>query len=403
MLIRFRFNNYKCFKDENSLSMVSSETYKNLEENIFSAGSQPYSIIKSAAIYGANASGKTKLFHAFYFMRDTVLTSAAQPGGWKKRIDPFRLSTDIKTSSFECIFILDGIQFRYGFELNANSGIVETEWLFRKAEREARLLYRDIDGIESSDNYFSKKISKNLKDAGMVRDDVLFVSAMAAWNDPLSKKILEWFDNSRVLSASLDNFLSYTAEKLNTPMKTKILALMRGADLGIDNFYNPDINKPGEIHTAHKVFDDNYISDSNVEFIMHLDESYGTMRMFALSAPIIEALENGWVLWIDEIDNGLHSELIESIVRLFHSPVSNPKNAQLIINTHNVSLLDNPDIFRRDQIYLVSKDRYGVSILKALSDFSGLRETSKIGKLYREGRFGGVPYLYDMDPENMQF
>ena len=112
----------------------------------------------------------------------------------------------------------------------------------------------------------------------------------------------------------------------------------------------------------------------------------------SLAGPIINALETGSILWIDEIDNGLHYDLVRALVALFQDEKINIRNAQLIINTHNISLIDEADLFRRDQIFIVKKDRYGEATLIPVSDFS-IRETAKVGKLYREGRFGGVPYL----------
>ena len=97
-------------------------------------------------------------------------------------------------------------------------------------------------------------------------------------------------------------------------------------------------------------------------------------------------------MWIDEIDNGLHYDLVRALISLFQNEQVNIHNAQLIINTHNISLIDEADLFRRDQIYIVDKNRYGEATLTPVSDFS-VRETAKVGKLYREGRFGGVPYL----------
>ena len=412
MLVRFKFNNFKCFRDEAVLSMVASK-YKSDDkvENTFKT--DYYSLLKSAAVYGANASGKTKLFQAFDFMRDVVLSSDKQSDGWQEKYAPFKLSTvsTKEPSIFEVVFILEGLQYRYGFELNGNEII--TEWLFRKKQREIELLYRDAEGISYSSEAFNDKVASNLIEAKMVRKETLFLTALSAWNDSLASKIRGWFSNCRVLSASTSPFMGYSISKMDTPLKDNMLKLMQASDIDIDDMQLNEV--PVEtlsdeikhllpskalggrvyngVHTVHKIYDELKLSCGTTKFSLENDESYGTNRLFALSAPILDALNNGSVLWIDEIDNGLHAELLESLVRLFHNEKTNPKNAQFIINTHSISLIDDSGLYRRDQIYITEKNRYGESVLIPVSDFSGLRPNSKLGTLYKEGRFGGIPYL----------
>ena len=127
--------------------------------------------------------------------------------------------------------------------------------------------------------------------------------------------------------------------------------------------------------------------------MLEREESYGTYRMFALSAPVIDTLQNGKVLFVDEIDNGLHSDLLSAIVSLFSSPETNKYGAQLIINTHNRDLINsNLSNFLPDQIWMTEKDRFGEATLKSVMDY---KNDSKrpLEDLFREGRFGGVPYL----------
>ena len=418
MLVQFKFNNYKCFKDEVTLNLVASNYFKDEPTNIYPT--EYYSVVNSLAVYGANASGKTKLFQAFNFMREMVLHSANNKNNrvWQDDYDPFRLNVNSigKSSSFEVVFLIDNIQYRYGFEVNKE--IVITEWLFRKKGKEVKVMYRDDDGVEYNKVYINRKVVDNLIDAGMIRNDALLLSILSLWNDSLSSSITRWFYNANVLSASINNYMGYSLRQLDGPMKKQMLSMLNGADICIDDM-NPsevdfesipdEIKKmmpkeafEGKIYngvkTSHKVYDNNGLVVGKTEMTMENDESYGTTKLFALSAPIIDTLKTGKILWVDEIDHGLHYDLLVAIIRLFHSPETNPHNAQLIINTHNSGLLDAPNLFRRDQIYIASKNRYGESSLKPITHYGLiLRKNSKLGNLYREGRLGGVPYLGDFD------
>lgn len=414
MLVQFKFNNFKCFKDETLLNLVASNYFKEESDNLISTPF--YSVVKTLAVYGANASGKTKLFLAFDFMRDVILHSANNVNSniWQQKYDPFRLNIQSReaSSSFETVFIIDGIQYRYGFELDKTQ--IHTEWLFRKKTKEINVFYRDEEGIEYNSVYVNKKIAETLKDAKMVRDNALFLSALSVWNDTTASLISNWFYESNILSTSIDNYMGFSLNRLDSPMKSNILSLMQEADIGIEDIRANEVpieNVPDEVKrllpkeaifgkiyngvkTLHKVYDENHLPVGREEFTLEVDESYGTVKFFALSAPIIDTLQKGKRLFVDEIDHGLHFDLLVALIRLFNSPKTNPYNAQLIINTHNVGLLDE-GIFRRDQIYITSKNSYGEAILKSITDFSKLklRKDSKIGDLYREGKLGGVPYL----------
>lgn len=418
MLVQFKFNNFKCFKDEAILNLVASNYFKDGPTNIYPA--EFYSVVNTLAVYGANASGKTKLFQAFNLMREIVLHSANNKNNrvWQDDYDPFRLNVDTigKSSSFEVVFLIDGIQYRYGFEIDKKTIIAE--WLFRKKTKEVKVLYRDEDGIEYNKTYINHKVADNLNDAGMIREDALFLSILSLWNDSFSSMITKWFYNANVLSASINNYLGYSLRQLDSPMKKQMLSMLNGADLSIEDMSPTEVDFesiPDEIKkmmpkeafegkiyngvkTIHKVYDSNGLVVGTTELTMENDESYGTTKLFALSAPIIDTLKNGKILWVDEIDHGLHYDLLVAIIRLFHSPETNPHNAQLIINTHNSGLLDAPNLFRRDQIYIASKNRYGESSLKPITNYSStLRKSSKLGHLYREGKLGGVPYLGEFD------
>ena len=413
MLVQFRFNNYKCFKNETVFNVVASNYYREKMENLIQV--PQYALLRTAAVYGANASGKTKLFQAFNFMREVVLTSAdKQSDNWQKSYAPFLLDTYSadQPSVFEVVFLMDDLQYRYGFELNGERIIAE--WLFRKRSKEIKVL--EFDGGPSvyyNEKYINPKIMKNLEDAKMFRSNSLIISSLSLWNDALSLNILNWFRRNNIISASLNTMAPRILNALELPkMKAKMIEFLRSADLGIFDVTPNEISideLPNEIKRmlpedavngpivsgisiSHKKYNEQHLPAGYAKLSLEKDESYGTYRFLSLAGPIINALETGSILWIDEIDNGLHYDLVRALVALFQDEKINIRNAQLIINTHNISLIDEADLFRRDQIFIVKKDRYGEATLIPISDFS-IRETAKVGKLYREGRFGGVPYL----------
>lgn len=412
MLIKFTFNNFKCFRGETTLSMVAASYHRH--RGAVTAYSD-YDVLNTAVVFGANASGKTKLFQAFKFMTDMVYELAHENKyDWKSRYVPFALAEDMEedSSSFEVIFIIKDIQYRYGFEINKEK--VLAEWLYRKKKEEVCVLYRDEEELTYHGTYISSDIANNLKKAKMVRNDTLFLATLAIWNDKFSRKIIGWFANCNVLSASTSRITNYSIDQLDTPMKEQILKFMQSADFNIVDMSvsETDIEKiPEEIRSmlknetggktkvidgvkvSHKTFDRNGQSHGKASLWLESDESYGTLRIFALSAPIIDTLERGKILFVDEIDNGLHSDLLGAIVALFSSSEINKYGAQLIINTHNRDLIkSNLSYFLPDQIWVTEKDRFGEATLKSIMDYK-IDSERPLEELFREGRFGGVPYL----------
>lgn len=417
MLVQFNFKNYRCFKSETTLSLVASDKVEHSSNSIVKF--EDYSILKTVVVYGANASGKTKLFQAFSFMGRMICGLAKDNKyDWQSNYEPFALDEKVedKSSSFEVIFIQKGSQYRYGFELNKDE--ILAEWLYKKGKsKEIEIFYRDDEDFSYHKTYIKSQLSDTIKSANMLRKDALLLTILPVWNNQLTITIVDWFMSVNVLSAtSRSGMAGYSIHCLNDSlMKGKMISMLKSADINIDNLsireanldeipdeikkmLNTDSIGKGKIidgiNTTHRTFDDNGLSHNSKSFSLETDESYGTYRMFALSAPIIDTLENGKVLFIDEIDNGLHSDLLRAIVSLFQDAEINKNNAQLIINTHDLGLLDTPRIFKNDQIYISQKDRFGEASLTSLLSFDVDSDCS-ISKLYREGKFGGVPYLLE--------
>lgn len=398
MLVQFSFGNYKCFKDENCLSILApgGKAYSNYSiKTPFR-----YSVLRTMPIYGANASGKSNVLEAFKFMK-CVICPPKRTGKipvfdyWQTQYDSFRLDTESKNkdSFFECIFILNNIQYRYGFEINAER--ITSEWLYQKKQREVLILSRKgEDELYANPNDINVKISKNVISARMLSETVPFVSILATFNDPLCKSIIDWFDGVLVISA---NDIKAPGGLLADPTRTDvIIKFLKALDLNIEGLSLHELPYE-DIHTQHIVYNDLYERDSTTNFRLEVDESFGTNRLFHLSWPIISAIRNGKPLMIDEIDSGIHPNIVKMLIDLFNKCTS---NAQLIFTTHNTSLFnakgyDDQPLFKKDQVYIVNKDRYGESNLKPITYFgSDLR--SNIEKVYLSGKVKGVPYL-DID------
>ncbi len=426
MLVSFSFGNYKSFKDENKLSLVSEQT----DPNNFYTRTSPfdYSVLKTAAVYGANASGKSKLFEAIDFMRSVVCpprNGKKVPvfDYWKSEYAPFALSTGAveKPSFFEMVFLMDNIQYRYGIELNAD-GIIE-EWLYRKSERETQILSRKAleDGslyTQIGKSYIKQKVRTAVVSAGMVSPEVPLLTILATFNDPLCREIVSWFGRLTVVSAN--DMIVPVEELTDEEKKQEIISFMKSFDFNIEDMsmheMNPDSipdkiksmmkEKPGNgvvydgVSTSHRLYNDLYEKVGTRQLMMEIDESFGTNRLLRLSWPILRALKSGSVLFIDEIDSGLHPFIVSSIIRLFYQTGS---KAQLVVNTQNTSLLSYPIgyeengvdkkyLFRKDQVYIVNKNRYGESNVYPITHFQRHIRTS-IEKMYLDGRLTGVPYV----------
>ncbi len=426
MLIQFSIKNFKAFKDKAILSLVASNYDKERElENLVNFKECDVKILKSAVLYGANASGKSTFLEAFKFMRNFAINSSKQ-GQKGDNIDviPFRLETESESdnSEFEVIFLFRSEVYRYGFEVNRTKII--SEWLYHKPKsKEVELFYRDKQKFEIHKRNFSKGVT--LVNESLVRENALMLSVAAQFNDKNAGKVLEWFNNLKFISGLNDEtYTGYTIGKAKDKVqKEKILNFLRAADLGISDIsvdildiarIPKDIPKSvretiekkikdeksefATLLTMHKKYDANkkYIDD--VTFSLNKDESHGTLKFFSLAGPILDCLDKGLVLTIDELDSKLHPNLVSKIISLFNSKEFNPNNAQLIFNTHNTNLLS-ANLFRRDQIWFTQKDRYGAATLNSLSDFK-IRKNENFEENYIKGRYGAIPYLAEFDDLN---
>jgi hypothetical protein len=393
------------------------------ENNVFQAGG--LELLRSAAIYGANASGKSNLIQAMNWMSHFVLKSSKESQvGEPTGVEPFRLSTTTseEPSYFQIIFYLEGKRYRYGFEVDRQA--VRSEWLYHTNKRETRLFIREGKEYDISSVF---KEGHGLE--ARTRPNALFLSVVAQFNGELAVALLHWFRAGlNVISGLQDAAYSmFTTRRLaeDQDFRQRVIDFVREADLGIADisvetlpFIESDIPEDlrdvmenlvrkitkrgtegdveGEltvnrIKTAHKVYDQKQKMIRLTNFYMEEQESEGTQKLFNLSGPLLDTLEKGKVLVIDEMEARLHPLITRAIIQLFNSSQTNPNNAQLIFATHDTSVLNNR-FFRRDQIWFTEKDRYGATDLYSLSELK-VRNDASFDKDYINGKYGAIPFI----------
>lgn len=412
MLLQFKVKNFQSIKEEAILSMVPSSD-KSHPENLAHEGKRD--ALKSAAIYGANAAGKSAVIRAFVAAIMAVRTSDTRnitqkiPG-----MVPFKFDEETAQGpcSFEFYFVAqNGVPYRYGF--TADADCVHEEYLYyyssarpsRIFERGDKFTYNQAD--ESS---FSKYEEKNTPNK-------LFLATATNWGNAKTAPAYQW------LADSIDVYEpDFTMQTLalqafekdeQGELKQFTLSLLRQADINIDEIkvdIVPLSNQAKElvftdsagnpvpqgqvkavrIHAGHHVQSE---SGKEAKFFLDLnEESLGTKQLFWFSPILKEVFGKGKTMVIDELDRSLHPFLVQFLVELFHTPEINQTNAQLIFTTHDTTLLS-LDTFRRDQIYFVEKDPHTAATeLYSLDEFS-VRKNENIEKGYLLGRYGAIPYL----------
>ncbi|MEG3860207.1 AAA family ATPase [Microcoleus sp. herbarium12] len=417
MLIGFSVGNYKSFKETVTLSMVASsitEDDRELDENNVFEINHRLKLLKSAAIYGANASGKSNLVAAVNFMKWFVLNSSKETQVSEAiDIEAFRLSTETEKepSFFEIVFLLEGKNFRYGFEINSEQ--VVAEWLFQSdKDSEIMLFERDFDSFILDDFPEGQGVSDK------TRNNALFLSVVAQFNGKLSGKILLWFSKTLQLISGLQD-RQYRKETLesfeNDRHRHDIIEFIKKLDLGIadiqiinqpvflssnnkalyaksygGSLYLDSESKP-TVKTVHRKYDADEKQTAIEIFDIEKHESEGTNKLFALAGLLLDTLRTGKILFIDELDARLHPLITRELICLFNSNETNPHNAQLIFTTHDTNLLSSK-AFRRDQIWFTEKDNKGATDLYSLVEYKVGKDAS-FERDYIIGKYGAIPFV----------
>ena len=415
MLIEFSIKNFLSFKEKVTFSMEAATSEEN-EENVILNGNNR--ILKTTALYGANASGKTNLVKAFASAILMVrMSNNRQVGEKLMQIEPFAFDDETKNkpSEFEFVFLSGNNKYIYGF--TADKDKIYEEYLYqyfsakptRIFERSNCIEYKFLQSDEGKLNAIKEKNT----------DNKLFLATATAWNYDKTKEPYLWFaGNIDTYTGGnlLNDFVvtSFSNDE-NKELKKFTLKLLEEADIVIKDFNieieerdvdtnlmmmlknlnmpiptNPQKQKNIKISMIHEIKDDNNkVKPYDLNLI---NESSGTQILFSFAPILKDVFENGKILVVDEIERSLHPNLVEMIIRFFHNPEINKGNAQLIFNTHDTNLLS-LELFRRDQIWFAEKNaEKGTTDLYPLDDFS-VRKTENIQKGYLNGRYGAIPFV----------
>ena len=414
MLIQFSYKNFKSFRDEAILDMTATRG-KEFEEHIIKKGNEK--ILPLAAIFGANTSGKSNVFYAFQYMTDYVKYSfgfgddTLEQSQMKVTPFLFDLNSPHDVSTFEVYLTLPNDDsekvYTYGFTVN-ESGIVE-EWLLRRAKtmrKASTIFYRNEETGDLKLFGLSDGEKTNLTLSLDTRNLIISLGAKHKIN--ICQSIRDWFINNRlsnfansVESAKKYRYLprGFTSDK---KVQQDLVTYLSTFDTSIKGFKveRMDEDRDGKprfkIYTKHQV-----IGTNSSQWISLQEESAGTLKMFALYQEIQDALDNGTVLFVDELNARLHPLLLRHILQRFLNQETNQHGAQLIFTSHDVSNMTN-ELLRRDEIWFVEKDKQGLSSLYSMAEYKdeageSSRKDLNYMKNYLYGRYGGIPYINDGD------
>lgn len=411
MLVEFRVKNFRSFKEEQVLSLVATKD-NSLENNKISTSRKDIpSLLRSAVIYGANASGKSNLLKAIGCMRLIFAIAMPSPPPVRNHLldkfKPFLFDSKSPDSpiAFEVTFLLDTVRYQYSFSW-AKERIVSERLLVYKTARPQKWFERRFNEEISDDEYTFSPSLKGDKQSWKEKtaQETLFLWTAAQFNSQQIRPIFEWisqkfevFLNESPLNIGTHfehmNYLQYTINEykreqtLENSDSRKILNFMTSLDTGVTDIKIESNGQPLFVHRTNK---------GEVASFPIKDESTGTVQLFNLAGPIFHVLNKGHILIIDELDRHFHPLLIRELVKIFHDPEKNRNNAQLIFVTHDVSLLK-ADLLRRDQVWFVEKDpQTQESTLYPLSDFKQEDDDMRyLEKDYLVGCYGAIPYLSD--------
>ncbi|MEN2415551.1 AAA family ATPase [Flavobacterium mesophilum] len=418
MILEFKVRNFRSISDWESFSMLAEGKVGEHPENL--ADFPDLNVLRTAMIYGRNASGKSNLLRAFAAFEYLVVSSDRfKADQIIPPYEPFLLNKNGINEPIEfSLEFMGSDSIRYIYSIGFTDKEITYENLIYYPKKQSALLFDRRHGkkIKYSDQLLGRK--KDIEN--LLYPNQLFLSKVGTEKIDKLKEVYKFFTEKIYISnihdtdyedALVQVFSNKLGENSNPFFTQNINTLMRVADTGIEELTIKEedastFNFPKDmsdekkkeiierfkykIRTVHKRFD----GDTEMEPVeMRLtDESTGTKKLLAIGGLIIEALEIGQVLIIDEIDKSLHPKLTRALIKLFHCKKNNPKNAQLIFATHDVSLLDN-EIFRRDQIWFAEKEYEGNSHYYSLSDVPGVRANVPFEKYYMSGRFGATPVI----------
>lgn len=417
MIIYFKVGNYKSIQEEVTLNFHATSISEHTDSNVIDG--EMFPLLKSIMLYGHNASGKSKILEALVYFKWFINNSATEKQSSEEiDVEPFELleSSSKKPSYFEICFLLGKQKFRYGFE--ANKKTVIREWLLEsKATKEYPVFLRIGQTIEIDLKRFENSQGLDKR----TRKNALFLSVASQWNVSKAQKIDNWIDSIFTVHGLADEkYRFHTINLLRNKKYTEIIKkFIQKADLGINSIDVVDVpiriedvlkRIPEElkggikekykdysetaVFAVHSKYNDKSEVVGNVPFLLDKSESEGTKKYFNLVGLFIKALLEGRLIVMDEFDARLHTLLSKAIIKLFNSSKIKSK-AQLLVASHDTALLDRA-LLRRDQIYFVEKNKVGATEAVSLIEYKPRKDTP-YDRNYLEGKYGGIPFIEDLE------
>lgn len=424
MIVEFVVENFRSIKDEQVFSLVADGSPDDHKENYFSFDdSGKMSILKTAVVYGANASGKSNLLLGLGVLRGFILGSS------ELKIDqdihffqPFQLDVESedRPTLFEIEFIApdlydESLSYRYGYKVVYNREFVEKEELFFYKTSKSVNIFKRTHGNSIVFGEYLKGAKRTIEN--ITRDNQLFLSVAGNSKDHALNVIYRYFRDFIFGETTSDQ--RFTHQQMTGDDSSYYIELvgrmLKSADTGIQGVclkgldqskvLIPDSeNIPKEImdkikqdlskmpHATHVKYNGEDVVGTE-DFVL-LEESSGTIKLFSVAGPVLHVLKKGGTLVVDEISTSLHPYITKYLIELFNSNVTNPKNAQLLFSTHDASILSS-DIFRRDQVWFTEKDVYGATSLYSLLEFGKevVRSNTNFSSWYMRGKLGAVPFV----------
>jgi len=407
MIIEIRLSNFFSIKEEIVLDLragkSNSKKVRDLNENVFYWNDDK--VLKTVALYGANASGKSNIIKAIRFCCGMIFQSHLHNEDVIFNFIPFKFDRyQEKPSTFLIRFVCKGTEYEYSYSL-VRSRILTEKLFYYPNNRRARIFERDetIRG-EKKDKYtFGNPIKKPLDVAENTSEKTLYISRASQMDREIAKEIFTFFSEHFILGYT--GFNTINIETLIKDNRLLLLKAMQIADSDIVNIKaekkeipmkSVSVTFPSATATVTDVQQEMVHITSyhkaapGIAFDFGTEESGGTVNLFNILLTVLDIVRNNKILLIDEIELSLHTNIVEFIIKLFHASNS----AQLIFSTHNTKLLDLNKV-RKDQIYFVNKKQDASTDLYSLYDYKDFRETMDVEKAYLQGRFDAVPFLDD--------
>ena len=382
MVLEITLTNFFSINEKITLDLqaanIQTKEARALDGNTFSVGNER--LLKTVAIYGANASGKSNIIKAVKAAVDMILDSHNYNEGDSFGFKPFKFGGNDVPSEFYIRFIVNEIEHEYSFSCTREEIITESLYYYPKG-RKALIFSRDErkSGGKKEKYEFTTVIRRPMDVASNTSRKTLFLSRASQMDRDKAKEIYRWFNEQLVFSYRGNT--SVVTDRFLGDNKDAVLRVLKAADSDIVEFSYKD----GELTTFHR-------RNPSLPFDFNTEESEGTKILFRIMLTVMDVVRNNKVMFLDEVETSLHTRLVEYLINLFH----NSRSAQLVFTTHNTHLLDMTR-FRKDQIFFVNKRDDGSSDLYSLFDYKDFREKMDLEKAYLQGRFDAVPYVNEFE------